>query len=192
MCYEVTISWIWPTAGEANETWDMYRTEQNPNGMDLALLEPILNDMTYIPGDSFTYTITGMDDNTIRPMKTFYYILTPSDEFGNERTVIIYPSANVARLHIENEWWDYNQHIIPEPEPEPEPPLGSEWLGDFSDNLEQQEFQTAGIVTLSTLCIGIIMLAFITKRLKRLRKVVAARNNRLAAESMADEFDDFF
>ena len=70
--------------------------------------------------------------------------------------------------------------------------VGSEWLGDFSDDLEQQEFQTAGIVTLATLCIGFIMLAFIVKRLKRLRRVVAARNKRLAAESMADEFDDFF
>ena len=45
MCYEVTVSWVWPTEGEENETWDMYRTEQNPNGMDLALLEPILSDM---------------------------------------------------------------------------------------------------------------------------------------------------
>ena len=192
MCYEVTVSWVWPTEGEENETWDMYRTEQNPNGMDLALLEPILSDMMYVPGESYTYTVSGMDDDSIRPMKTFYYILTPSDQFGNERTVIIYPSANVERLHIENEWWDYNQHVIPEPEPEPEPPLGSEWLGDFSDDLEQQEFQTAGIVTLATLCIGFIMLAFIAKRLKRLRRVVNARNKRLAAESMADEFDDFF
>ena len=192
MCYEVTVSWVWPTEGEDNETWDMYRTEQNPNGMDLALLEPILSDMMYVPGESYTYTVSGMDDDSIRPMKTFYFILTPSDQFGNERTVIIYPSANVERLHIVNEWWDYNQHVIPEPEPEPEPPLGSEWLGDFSDDLEQQEFQTAGIVTLATLCIGFIMLAFITKRLKRLRRVVNARNKRLAAESMADEFDDFF
>ena len=125
-------------------------------------------------------------------MKVFYYILTPTDEYGNERTVVIYPSANVEKVYIEYDWWSYNQHVIPEPEPEPEPPLGSEWLGNFTDRLEQQEFMTAGIVTLSTLCIGIIMLAFIAKRLKRLRRVVAARNRRLAAESMADEFDDFF
>ncbi|GIR34237.1 MAG: hypothetical protein CM15mP47_4630 [Methanobacteriota archaeon] len=84
------------------------------------------------------------------------------------------------------------KHVIPEPEPEPEPPSGSEWLGNFSDSLEQEEFKTAGIVALSTLCIGFIMLAFIAKRLKRLRRVVAARNRRMAAESMADEFDDFF
>ena len=191
MCYQVTISWTWPQ-GEANETWDLYRVEQNPNGMDLSLIQPILSDMTYTAGDSFQYTVTGMEDNRIRPMKVFYYILTPTDEYGNERTVVIYPSANVEKVYIEYDWWSYNQHVIPEPEPEPEPPLGSEWLGNFSDSLEQQEFMTAGIVTLSTLCIGIIMLAFIAKRLKRLRRVVAARNRRLAAESMADEFDDFF
>ena len=192
MCYEVSISWNWPLEGEANETWNLYRTEQRPSAMDLSLLQPILSDMDYTPGESFHYTISGIDDDSIRPMKTFYYILTPTDAYGNERTMALYPSANVVRVNIVDQWWQYNQHVIPEPEPEPEPPLGSEWLGNFSDSLEQEEFKTAGIVTLSTLCIGFIMLAFIAKRLKRLRRVVAARNRRMAAESMADEFDDFF
>ena len=191
LCYEVTISWIWPE-GEVDETWNLYRVEQNPNGMDLALLQPILSGISYVAGESFQFTQNGIDDDTIRPMKTYYYILTPTDQYGNERTVAIYPSANVERVHIENDWWAYNQHVIPEPEPEPEPPLNSEWLGNFSDSLDQQEFQTAGIVTLVTLCLGVIMLAFISKRLKRLKRVIGARNRRLAANSMADEFDEFF
>ena len=94
-------------------------------------------------------------------------------------------------MHIEDDWWSYNQHIIPEPEPVPEPPLNNEWLGNLSDSLDKQEFKTAGIVTLVTLCLGIIMLAFIAKRLKRLRKVIKARNRRLA-ESMANEFEDLY
>ena len=191
LCYEVTISWIWPE-GEVDETWNLYRVEQNPNGMDLALLQPILSGISYVAGESFQFTQNGIDDETIRPMKTYYYVLTPVDQYGNERTVAIYPSANVERVHIENDWWAYNQHVIPEPEPEPEPPLNSEWLGNFSDSLDQQEFQTAGIVTLVTLCLGVIMLAFISKRLKRLKRVIGARNRRLAANSMADEFDEFF
>jgi hypothetical protein len=191
LCYEVTISWTWPE-GEVDETWDLYRVEQNPNGMDLKLLQPTLSDISYVAGESFQFTQNGIDDDSIRPMKTYYYILTPTDQYGNERTVAIYPSANVERVHIENDWWAYNQHIIPEPEPEPEPPLNSEWLGNFSDSLDQQEFQTAGIVTLVTLCLGVIMLAFISKRLKRLKRVIGARNRRLAANSMADEFDEFF
>ena len=190
MCYEVTISWTWPQ-GEENETWNLYRIEQNPNGIDLHLLEPVLENISYTSGDNYQYTENGIDDDSIRPMKTFYYILTPTDQYGNERTVAIYPSPNVERVHIEDDWWSYNQHIIPEPEPEPEPPLNSEWLGNFSDSLEKQEFKTAGIVTLVTLCLGIIMLAFISKRLKRLRKVVSARNRRLA-ESIADEFEDLY
>ncbi len=191
MCYEVTVSWEWPE-GEVDETWDLYRTEQEPNGMDMTLLQPIISDMTYVAGESFTYTVSGIDDDSIKPSKTYYYILTPTDEYGNERTIAFNGSANVKRVHIEDGWWKANPHLIPEPEPEPEPPLNSEWLGNFSDSLDQQAFQMAGIVTLSTLCIGVIMLAFIAKRLKRLRKVVAARNRRQAAESMADEFEDFF
>ena len=191
LCYEVTISWTWPE-GEVDETWNLYRVEQNPNGMDLALLQPVLSDISYVAGENFQFTQNGIDDDTIRPMKTYYYILTPTDQYGNERTVAIYPSANVERVHIENDWWAYNQHVIPELEPEPEPPLNSEWLGNFSDSLDQQEFQTAGIVTLVTLCLGVIMLAFISKRLKRLKRVIGARNRRLAANSMADEFDEFF
>ena len=191
MCYEITLSWTWP-AGENNETWNLYRIEQNPNGIDLSLVEPILQDLTYNTGDSYTFIQSGLQDNNIRPLKTFYYILTPIDEFGNERTVAIYPSDNVERVHIEDDWWAYNQHLIPEPEPEPEPPLGNDWLGDFSDNMEQQEFKIAGLVTLVILCLGVIMLALISKRLKRLRKVISARKRRQAADSMANEFDDFF
>jgi len=191
MCYEITLSWTWPV-GENNETWNLYRIEQNPNAIDLSLTVPILQDLVYTTGDSHTFIQSGLQDSNIRPMKTFYYILTPIDEFGNERTVAIYPSENVERVHIQDDWWAYNQHIIPEPEPETEPPLGNDWLGDFSDNMEQQEFKVAGSVTLVIVCLGIIMLALIAKRLRRLRKVVGARKRRQAADSMANEFDEFF
>ena len=190
LCYEVTISWEWPQ-GEVGETWNLYRVEQYPNGMDLTLLQPILTNITYVAGENFQYTQSGIDDEGIRPMKTYYYIATPTDQYGNERTVAIYPSGNVQRVNIENDWWAFNQHLVPEPEPEPEPPLNNEWLGNFSDSLDQQEFQTAGIVTLVTLCLGVIMLAFISKRLKRLRRVIRARNRRLA-ESRTNEFEDFY
>ena len=80
------------------------------------MLEPVLENIAYTPGDNYQYSENGIDDDSIRPLKTFYYILTPTDQFGNERTVAIYPSPNVERVHIEDQWWEYNQHIIPEPE----------------------------------------------------------------------------
>ena len=48
MCYEVSISWNWPLEGEANETWNFYRTEQRPSAMDLSLLQPILSTWTIL------------------------------------------------------------------------------------------------------------------------------------------------
>lgn len=195
MCYEVELTWEWPTLNEQNVTWNLYRIENNPNGIDLKLATPIVSGMTNIAGQQSNYTDSGIEDDNLKPMRTYFYVLTPIDNVGNERTIVLhsenYPSPNVEEVHILDSWWAYNQHLIPEPEPEPEPPLNNEWLGNFSDSLDQQEFQTAGIVTLVTLCLGVIMLAFISKRLKRLRRVVSARNRRLA-ESMANEFEDFY
>ena len=106
--------------------------------------------------------------------------------------MVINSGNNTEEVYIRNDWWSYNQHLIPEPEPEPEPPLGSEWLGEFSDSLEHDEFRTAGMVTIAMLCFSVIMLAFIFKRMKRFRRVVKARKKQLLAEAAANEFDDFF
>ena len=192
MCYEVELTWEWPFLDEQNVTWNLYRIENKPNGLDVKLASPIVSGMNNIAGQQANFTDSGIDDDNLRPMRTYYYVLTPIDDVGNERTVVIYPSANVAQIYVKNDWLEYNEYLIPEPEPEPEPPLNNEWLGNFSDSLDQEEFRIAGIVTLTTLCLGVIMLAFISKRLKRLKRVVSARNRRLAANSMADEFEDFY
>ena len=191
MCYTIELQWNW-LVGEENETWNLYRIEQKPESIDLHFIEPILENISPEEGSQFSFSQDGLNDSEIRPGKVFYYILAPVDKFGNERTIAFYPSPTVERVLIEDDWWAFNQHLIPEPEPEPEPPLGNEWLGDFSDNMEEDAFKVAGLVTLIVLCIGIIMLALISKRFKRLRKVISARKRRQAAESMANEFDDFF
>ena len=191
MCYTIELQWNW-LVGEENETWNLYRIEQKPESIDLYFIEPILENISPEEGSQFSFSQDGLNDSEIRPGKVFYYILAPVDKFGNERTIAFYPSPTVERVLIEDDWWAFNQHLIPEPEPEPEPPLGNEWLGDFSDNMEEDAFKVAGLVTLIVLCIGIIMLALISKRFKRLRNVISARKRRQAAESMANEFDDFF
>ena len=52
-------------------------------------------------------------------MRTYYYIFAPIDSVGNEMMLANYPSDNIERVHIDDDWWSYNQHLIP---PEPEPP----------------------------------------------------------------------
>lgn len=193
MCYSLELSWTWPEHEiDGNLTWNLYRIEQNPNGIDISLIEPILADVVGIPMESANFTQYGWEDDGIRPKRVYYYILTPVDWVGNEKKIIQYPSDNVERVYIEDDWWSYYQHLIPVEEEPEEPPLGSEWLGNFSESLEQDEFKYAGIVVLATICLSFIMLPLIIKKRKRLNRVINARNRQKMADSMADEFDDFF
>jgi hypothetical protein len=193
MCYSVELTWTWPEHEiDGNVTWNLYRIEQNPNGIDISLIDPILAEIDATPMQAGNFTQYGWEDDGIRPQRVYYYILTPIDWVGNEKSIIEFPSQNVERVYIEDDWWSYYQHLIPaEPEAE-EPPLGNEWLGNFSESLEQKEFKYAGIVVLATVCLSFIMLPLILKKRKRLNRVINARNRQKMADSMADEFDDFF
>jgi hypothetical protein len=125
-------------------------------------------------------------------MRTYYFILAPVDSVGNEQTLADYPSPNVERVTIEDDWWVFNQYLIPEPEPEPEPPLGVPWLGTLNDYMQEDEFTTTGIASLIVLVLSIISLPLMLQKRKRLKRVIAARNRRAGIKTTADEFDDFF
>ena len=100
-----------------------------------------------------------------------------------------YPSDNIERVHIEDDWWAYNQHLIP-PEPEPpEPPLGVPWLQDLNDAMDVEEFQLSGIALLATIVLNFILLPLLLKKRKRLKRVMEARKRNSAATM---DFDDFF
>ena len=147
--------------------------------------------MPNLPGEKGTYTQTGLQQDGISPYRTYYYILTPMDEVGNEMTVVSYPSQNVERVYIEDEFWAYNQDQIPEP-PEPEePPYGVEWLGDLQDYMGIENFQIAGIVMLLTVMINFIGLPLILRKRRRLKKIIAKRRNNQPGD-MDDDFQDFF
>ena len=192
MCYDLNMTWIWPeqeTTG--NLTWDLYRTDQNPDGIDLSFLTPLKVGLTGASGDTGYYNVSGIQDENIRPWRTFYYVLAPVDSVGNQLMQVNYP-VNSIRVVIVDQWWEYNQHLVPIPPPEPEPPLGVEWLGTLTDYMEVDEFKSTGIVALMTLIISMISLPLLIKKRKRLKRVMNARNRRSSARETADEFEDFF
>jgi hypothetical protein len=193
MCYDVNLTWMWPAEDvEGQLYWNLYMIEQKPEDIDLRFLTPIATNMPSTPGEQATYNTSGVENPNIRPLRTYYFILAPIDSVGNEQTVANYPSANVERVVIEDQWWNYYQHLIPEPEPEPEPPLGIEWLGTLNDYMQEDEFTTTGIATIAMLVISIISLPLLLQKRKRLKRVMAARNRRAGAKNTANEFDDFF
>jgi len=191
LCYEVTLTWVWPDhEAQGNLSWNLYRVENAPDNVNLRFIEPLVEGLSGVPGESATYTQRGLDNDGVRPYRTYYYILAPIDSVGNEQLIADYPSPNIERVHIDDDWWTYNQHVIP-PEPEPpEPPLGMPWLQKLNDATQVAEFQVAGVALLATILLNFILLPLILKKRKRLKRVMEARKRNMAAAT--DEFDDFF
>ena len=105
--------------------------------------------------------------------------------------MIQYPSQNVERVYIEDQYWQYNEHRIPEP-PEPEaPPYDVEWLGDLQDYMDIENFQIAGIIMLLTIIINFIGLPLILKKRKRMKRVLAKRAGKEPGD-LDEDFQDFF
>ena len=192
MCYDLNMTWVWPeqeTTG--NLTWNLYRTDQKPTGVDLRFLQPIKVGLNGEFGDTGYYNISGTQDENIRPWRTFYYVLAPVDSVGNQLMQVNYP-VNSIRVVIDDQWWDYNSHLIPLPPPEPEPPLGVEWLGKLNDYMGIDEFKITGLVALFSLITSMVFLPILIKKKNRLDRVMKARNRRVGARETADEFEDFF
>ena len=85
-------------------------------------------------------------------MRTYYYIFAPIDSVGNEMMLVSgHPSDNIERIHIDDDWWTYNQHLIPPAPEEPELPLGIPWLQKLNDAMGGEEFRLAGVVLLATI-----------------------------------------
>ena len=157
--------------------------------IDLRFIEPLFSGLTGTPGEEGSLVQSGLDRDGIQPMRTYYYIFAPIDSVGNEMMLANYPSDNIERVHIDDDWWSYNQHLIP-PEPEPpEPPLGIPWLQKLNDAMGVEEFQLAGVALLATIVLNFILLPLMLKKRKRLKRVIEARKRNSAA---AMDFDDFF
>ena len=191
VCYETTLTWTWPNhEAQGNVTWNVYRVEARPNDVDLRFIEPIITGMEGVPGEQGTLLQTGLERDGIQPHRTYYYVFAPIDSVGNELQAANYPSPNIERVNIDDDWWTYNQHLIP-PEPEPpEPPLGVPWLQKLNDAMGVEEFQIAGAALLATILLNFILLPLMLKKRKRLKRVLEARKRNSAA-AMTD-FDDFF
>ena len=191
-CYELTLNWNWPENEPDGEImWNLYRIEARPNEVDVRYIDPIASGLRNIPGETGTFSQNGTDIDGIAPYRTYYYILTPIDQVGNEQTLVSYPSPNVVRVYINDEYWQYNQHRIPVP-PEPEePPYGVEWLGELEDYTAIENFQIAGMVLLLTIMINFIGLPLILKKRSKLKRIIARRANNQPAD-LDEDFQDFF
>lgn len=191
-CYELNMTWTWP-ANEADGgvTWNMYRMEVQPSNVDLKFATPLATGLTGAQGEQGSFNQSGLESDGIRPLRTYYYVLAPVDSKGNEKTLGL-SSQNVLRVNMADQWWDYNQHLIPEEPAPPEPPLGVSWFQDVLDYTEVGEFQTAGLAVVVLVVLNALFIPITIQRRSRLKRVIAARKRNQTTLNMADDFEDFF
>ena len=191
-CYELNMTWTWPANEEdGGVTWNMYRMDVQPTDIDLRFATPLVTGLTGIQGEQGSFNQSGLEVDGIRPLRTYYYVLAPVDSKGNENTLGL-PNENILKVTIEDQWWDYNQHLIPEEPAPPEPPLGVPWFQDVMDYTKVGEFQTAGIAVLILVVLNALFIPITIKRRARLKRVISARKRNQATRNMADEFEEFF
>ena len=191
-CYELNMTWTWPANEEdGGVTWNIYRMDMEPTDIDLKYATPLVTGLVGTQGEEGTFNQSGLEANGIRPLRTYYYVLAPVDSKGNENT-LDHPNENILRVEIQDQWWDYNQHLIPEEPAPPEPPLGVQWFQDVLDYTKVGEFQIAGIAVLLLVVFNALFIPITIKRRARLKRVVAARKRNQATRYMADEFEEFF
>ena len=191
-CYELNLTWTWPANEEdGGVTWNIYRMDVEPSQIDLRFATPLVTGLVGEQGEQGSFDQSGLEVDGIRPMRTYYYVLAPVDSKGNENTFEL-PSDNILRVKIEDQWWDYNQHLIPEEPAPPEPPLGVPWFQDVLDYTEVGEFQMAGLAVLILVVLNALFIPLTIKRGARLKRILAARKRNQATRNMADDFEDFF
>ena len=186
------MTWTWPAdEDDGGVTWNIYRMDTDPSELDLKYATPLVTGLTGLQGEQGWFNQSGLEADGIRPLRTYYYVLAPIDGKGNENTNQL-PSENILPVEIQDQWWDYNQHIIPEDPAPPEPPLGISWLQDVLDYTEDDEFRFAGIAVLMLVVLNALFIPITLRAKKRLKRVISARRRNEATRNMADEFEDFF
>ena len=73
MCYDVNMTWVWPEQEATGDvTWNLYRTDQRPDGIDIAIPHTSRRRTDrYCWGERDTTTKAELNDENIRPCRTF-------------------------------------------------------------------------------------------------------------------------
>ena len=191
-CYVVNLTWTWPADEIGGAvSYNLYRLDSRPNNTDLKLLQPLETNITFTAGTVGWYQQSGWIPEGPVPYRTYYYILTPTDEVGNVMYIQTYgESNNIERVQVDDQYWDYREYLVPEPPPPPEPPFGIEYLATFESYLENEIFQITGMTFLVLLCLNLIGLPLLRRRVKKFKRSIGGDQS--DDDEYDDDFSDFF
>ena len=191
-CYVVNLTWTWPADEIGGAvSYNLYRLDSRPNNTDLKFLQPLEANISFTSQSGGSYQQSGWTPGGPVPYRTYYYILAPTDEVGNVMYLQTYgESNNIERVHVDNQYWDYREYLVPEPPPEPEPPYGIDYLANFESYLEDEPFQLAGVTFLILLVMNLIGLPLLRRRVKKFKRTISGEHR--DDDDLDDDFSDFF
>jgi hypothetical protein len=191
-CYVVNLTWTWPADEIGGAvSYNLYRLDSRPNNTDLKFLQPLEANISFTSQSGGSYQQSGWTPGGPVPYRTYYYILAPIDEVGNVMYLQTYgESNNIERVHVDDQYWDYREYLIPEPPPEPEPPYGIDYLANFESYLEDEPFQLAGVTFLILLVMNLIGLPLLRRRVKKFKQTISGEHR--DDDDLDDDFSDFF
>jgi hypothetical protein len=191
-CYVVNLTWTWPADEIGGAvSYNLYRLDSRPNNTDLKFLQPLEANISFTSQSGGSYQQSGWTPGGPVPYRTYYYILAPIDEVGNVMYLQTYgESNNIERVHVDDQYWDYREYLIPEPPPEPEPPYGIDYLANFESYLEDEPFQLAGVTFLILLVMNLIGLPLLRRRVKKFKRTISGEHR--DDDDLDDDFSDFF
>jgi len=198
--HSLELAWNWPELDEqGNLTWNLYRTAGPVP--EVTYLEPLASGLSGEPGEAMIWVDEegGMLEDL--HIGHFYnYILVPVDEVGNAD--YLSRPENTRGIRMDEMYWDYH----PEP-PEPEPPAPPEflffgpspWYGQLQDDLSDPHNSMAWMAAFAFIMVNLLMLPALINKIRGMKRRVdrakrqAARNKQMmAADDLADDFDEFF
>ena len=192
-CYVVNLTWNWPTdevGGAAS--YNLYRLDSRPNSTNLEFMQPLQANITFTAESGGSYQQLGWIPDGPVPYRTYYYILAPIDAVGNVMYIQTYgESNNIERVYVDDQYWNYREHLVPEPPPPPEPPYGIEYLATFESYLDDEPFIIAGVTFLIILCMNLIGLPLLRRRVKKFKRTISG-GGQSEDDGLDDDFSDFF
>ena len=198
--HSVTVTWTYPSIpdedgdgvpDETNVTWSLYRTQNLPQSVEY--IDPILTGLwgEALSSDSYTEVqATGQDGLALG--QTYHYILVPEDAVGNSDFLV--RTDNTATIHITDQFWDNNPHLIPEVV-SPDRNHENNWMNSFIQDVSDQNFQTSSLVAIIIIAINLIAVPMVINKNKKIRRrlkfLIEKAGNRSSLND-AEDLEDFF
>ena len=103
-CYELNMTWTWLRMRKTVVSHGTSTEWMLNHRKSIFDLQHLVTGLVGMQGEEGTFDRSSLEVDGIRPMRTYYYVLT----VDSKETDTFEASDNILRVKIEDQWWDYS------------------------------------------------------------------------------------